>query len=375
VNDHPLISIIITTSNRCELLPRAINSAINQTYKNIEIIIINDASVDQTENIIKEYQKLYSNIIYIKNDVPSGANVSRNKGINIARGKFIAGLDDDDEFLHNRIELLLKNYDEKYAFVTSLNIIKTDNELNYSKCPKIVTLKHMKKDNILMNQAFIEKSRILKIGSYDEELSAYQDYDMWIRLILEYGKVKVLQEYTQKVYFETNRKRISTNIKKRFYGYFRFYKKHKELFSEIEKKNFLSIFYIIRNKKVSLKTFFTIKTDLHEISLLHILDTSRFQYQAIINLYETLNQLDKGEKYILYGYGSVGKLILPLIKDNIVGIIDKNLSTNTIIEGIPIIGIHQIKDLTKNILLSPFIHKRAILKDLKNIDCKIINIF
>lgn len=370
---NDLVSIIITTRNREDLLPRALNSVINQTYKDIEIIIIDDCSTDKTQEVIKNYQELYSNIIYIKNNIPSGANVSRNKGIKIAKGKFIAGLDDDDEFMPNRIELLLKNYDEKYAFITSLNIIQSDYELRYSQAPEVVTIEHMKQDNILMNQAFIEKDRLIKIGLYDINLTAYQDYDMWVRLILQYGNVKVLQIFTQKVYFQNNRKRITNDMNKRFKGYFSFYKKHKKLFSKTEKKNFLSVFYFIRKKKLSINTFLILRTDKHENTLLQLLNTEKFQYLIIQNLFNSLSQLT--EKYVLYGYGNVGKLIFPIIKNNIVAIIDKSLEKNTFINDIPVIDIKQIKHYSKNIILTPIPYKNDILEELKDIDCTIINIF
>ncbi len=120
---QPLVTIIITTYNRCKLLPRALKSAINQTYSNIEIIVVDDASNDYTTQIVQEYLLNDTRIKYIKNENRSGANMSRNKAILAAKGTFIAGLDDDDEFLPDRIRLLVKNYDPSYAFVTSLNII------------------------------------------------------------------------------------------------------------------------------------------------------------------------------------------------------------------------------------------------------------
>ena len=242
-----LVSVIITTCNRCELLPRAIDSVINQTYKNIEIIIIDDSSTDKTQDVIKNYQKEYSSIIYIRNDSSFGANVSRNKGIKMAKGKFIAGLDDDDEFMPNRIELLLKNYDDKYAFITSNNIIINETSFTTSILP-FVKLENMLSNNILYNQALVEKHRIIEVGLYDEKLTACQDYDLWMRLIIKYGEVKVIKETTQIIHVITSLNRISSKSKSKYFGYFNFYKKYKYLMDEYARKQHLMRISDIRNR-------------------------------------------------------------------------------------------------------------------------------
>lgn len=243
-----LVSIIITTCNRCELLPRAINSAKNQTYKNIEIIIIDDCSSDSTNEIILNYQKQDSRIRYIKNDIQSGANVSRNKGIKASSGRFIAGLDDDDEFMPNRIELLVKNYDEQYAFITSNNIIIQNGSLYITTYKSIVNLEDMLFDNAIDNQGLISKSRLQEVGLYDEELTACQDYDIWIKLILKYGEIKVIEESTQIIYRNSSKQSISTKSRNKYYGYFNFYRKYKYLMNDYHRKAHLIRIYDIKKR-------------------------------------------------------------------------------------------------------------------------------
>lgn len=243
-----LVSIIITTHNRAQLLPRAIDSVINQTYKNIEIIVVDDCSSDNTTQIVKEHIKKDDRVRYIKNKKKSGANVSRNKGILSAQGKFIAGLDDDDEFMPNRIELLLENYDEKYAFITSNNIIIHDGFLHFTKCKSIINIEDMLFDNIINNQGLILKSRLQEVGLYDEKLTACQDYDIWMKLILKYGKVKIIEESTQIIYRNSLKQSISTKSRKKYYGYFNFYKRYKYLMNDYHKKAHLIRIYDIKSK-------------------------------------------------------------------------------------------------------------------------------
>ena len=359
---QPLVTIIITTYNRCKLLPRALKSAINQTYSNIEIIVVDDASNDYTTQIVQEYLLNDTRIKYIKNENRSGANVSRNKAVSAAKGVFIAGLDDDDEFLPDRIRLLIKNYDPSYAFITSLNIIQFDTYQNYSRTPEVVTLEHMKEDNVLMNQALIEKQRLVEVGLYDEALTAYQDYDIWIRLIQKFGNVKVLQKYTQKVYFESHRERISTLSQKRFKGYFNFYKKHKSLFSMEQRKFFLATFYTIRNKKISISTYLSLKTMHNEAKLSKLLDNPNFHYYIVQNFYENLQKIDKSKHYVLYGYGSIGKLLFPLLKPNILAIVDSSFGETKKIDNIPVITYDNILDYSENLLLTPTPYRDEILQ-------------
>ncbi len=104
-----LITIIITTYKRSNLIERALKSVLNQTYKNLEIIVVDDnANEPEERRKTKEIIEKYDNIIYIQNEKNLGGALSRNEGIYRAKGKFIAFLDDDDEYREDKIE---KQYD------------------------------------------------------------------------------------------------------------------------------------------------------------------------------------------------------------------------------------------------------------------------
>jgi glycosyltransferase involved in cell wall biosynthesis len=369
MKNNPLISIIITTKNREDLLKRAISSVINQTYSNLEIIIINDASEDNTKEILEEFEKLDSRIKVIHNKKTLGSNPSRNIAIDIAKGKFIAGLDDDDEFMPNRIEVLLKNYDEKYAFVTSWNIVIKKGGIKSFRQPKEeIELNDVLVDNLLMNQGLIEKQRIINANMYDEKLVSCQDYDMWLRLILKYGKVKVVQEYLQLIHEDDNITRISTLSKIKFSGYLKFYKKYKYLMNLTQKKDWLFRFYDLRKKKLSKKTLLTLTNNYNAQELLTYYinnNAIEYKYSTLINFYDFIDSIDLSKKYILYGYGSLGKLIFPFLKNNLLAIIDKNLDILEI-NNIKIIKIDDLS-LYKNItiIVSPIIHLPEIINNIK----------
>ena len=320
----PLVSIIITTKNRDSLIKRCINSVINQTYSNLEIIIINDASKDNTKKILNEFKRLDSRIKVIHNKRTLGSNPSRNVAINIAKGKFVAGLDDDDEFFLDRIEKLVTNYDSKYSFITSNNRLIYDDAFKDTNMPQIVTLKMMTFENVIMNQGLIKLSRIKKVGKYDENFAACQDYDLWMRLIIRYGNVKVLKDVTQKVYSEESRLRISSKSKNKFSAYFRFYNTYKYLMKQKAKKHHLYRLYNIRNKKLSYKTSLILSNEKDKQNIF-----KNNLYKETINTLTFLASL-KEQTYILYGYGTLAKIIFPLIKENLLAIIDQSLSDKQI---------------------------------------------
>lgn len=107
MNMNELVSVIVPTY-KSRYLQECLNSILQQTYKNIEIIIVDDYSNDGTLDIIKSYAAIYNNIIYIESNVNQGVGASRNKGITIAGGKYIAFLDHDDLWEPNKIEVQME---------------------------------------------------------------------------------------------------------------------------------------------------------------------------------------------------------------------------------------------------------------------------
>lgn len=128
-----LISVIIPTYNRQEFLIEAIDSVLKQKYPNIEIIIIDDNSSDETEERVNKRYSEFSNIYYYKNKVNMGPGYNRLLGFNKANGEYIIFLDDDDyytdyNFFHDAIEKFNKN--KNLAFVSGNNYIKNEDEDN-----------------------------------------------------------------------------------------------------------------------------------------------------------------------------------------------------------------------------------------------------
>lgn len=103
MDEKVLVSVVIPVYNRADTIKRAVESVLEQTYKNVEIIIIDDGSTDGTIDQLKELEQMESSIRVFKQD-HKGANAARNLGIEKARGGFIAFQDSDDEWLPSKLE-------------------------------------------------------------------------------------------------------------------------------------------------------------------------------------------------------------------------------------------------------------------------------
>lgn len=106
----PKVSVVIPTHNRSSLLRRAIQSVLDQTYQDFEIIVVDDASTDDTEAVVKGFAD--ERIRYVRHSENRGEAASRNTGIRLAKGEYIAGHDDDDVWLPPKLEKQVKAFEK-----------------------------------------------------------------------------------------------------------------------------------------------------------------------------------------------------------------------------------------------------------------------
>lgn len=216
-NEESLVSVYICTYNRSHLLKRAIYSVLSQNYENIQIVVCSDNSTDDTDAVMEEFLQKYSNIIYLKMPVNSGACAARNKAIKHCSGKFITGLDDDDYFEANRIETFIQNKEllKKYSFLSSSYKYKTKNNLRTILMEdRSFSINDIVMENKVGNQVFTLKSNLMAIGSFDIDLPAWQDHDVWIRLISEFGPGKRIPVATYVIDVSHEHERVSKSDKK-----------------------------------------------------------------------------------------------------------------------------------------------------------------
>lgn len=243
----PAVSVIIPTYNREKLIIKALESVLNQTFSDFEILVIDDASTDNTESEIKKLNN--DKIIYYKLDKNGGQCIARNYGIKRANGKFIAFLDSDDEWLPTKLE---KQYNcfmngspslgSVYSYSYSRDMIKDKTTLisgNYHRgdiyhkvlsgfCPPTPSL------------FMIKKEALEKINYFDENLITFVDLDLHIRTAKNY-----LFDYIEEpliIKYEQIGDQYVNNFEKRYNGYGLFIKKwENEIINTIGEKGLLSL--------------------------------------------------------------------------------------------------------------------------------------
>lgn len=204
---NQLVSVYITTCNRLEKLKKALASVQNQTYTNIEIIVADDSSSDGTEAYMCRYIKEFDNVKYIRNNERKGACINRNNAISLAQGYFITGLDDDDEFTNNRVELFIENWDDKYSFLCAnyYNVYDEEKFLAFSKKQKNreYNYKNLLFHNVATNQVFTKTDYLKSINGFSPEMRRLQDWDTWLRLAYLQGQFLFLKECTYYMHHQT----------------------------------------------------------------------------------------------------------------------------------------------------------------------------
>jgi len=188
----PLVSVIIPTHNRPEMLEQAISSVLLQSYPHIEIIVVNDAG-RSVESVIAQYN-LRGTITYIESDKSSGPSRARNLGIAISQGKYLLYLDDDDRLYADHVQRLVHCIE-----TTSYRAVYTDSyqAIQVEKEGRWETIGHrlLHSFDFDYNRIFIdnfipilcimhERALFEETGAFDETLLTHEDWELWIRLSL-----------------------------------------------------------------------------------------------------------------------------------------------------------------------------------------------
>jgi glycosyltransferase involved in cell wall biosynthesis len=223
----PLISVYMPTYNRVQMAIRAIESVLAQDYPNIELLVVDDASKDDTWQVLTNKYVNDERVRLFRQNTGQGACAARNRAITEAKGDFVTGIDDDDEFLPNRLSSLYQAYDDKYSCVCSGYIWDygtVQKRLFTSR--QEVTLSELLDLHTLSNQALVKRERMLALGGFDIGLAAFQDYDMWVRVVQAFGPALRIAEPSYKVNVGHELGRI-TNSPKRLDAHKQFVAKHR----------------------------------------------------------------------------------------------------------------------------------------------------
>lgn len=187
---QPLVSVIITTYNRVGIVSRCIDSVLNQNYKNLEIIVVDDCSTDNTEEFFsKNYRK---EVKYIRHEMNLGVQYASNTGYKYASGKYVAFIGDDDKWSDNnklieQVNIFESDKNNRFGVVTTdVKIISKDKKYKKNIIKPKNLLKHiLSKNGVIYGSAALLRSDIFKqAGMFAKDLPRGTDSDVFRRIIL-----------------------------------------------------------------------------------------------------------------------------------------------------------------------------------------------
>ena len=201
------ISIIIPTYNREKLIGNSIRSVLNQTYKNLEVIVVDDGSTDNTENEVNKIED--ERLKYIKLQLNNGSSNARNIGIKNAIGQYVSFQDSDDRYYPEKLEKQIKNIINKNSildfckikviFNSSYSFFYPNERQEKSILEGNTFEELISRGNFISTQTMLVKTNFIKKYYFDPNMPRLQDYDLLLRMI---PKVKI--SYTKEVLVDLN---------------------------------------------------------------------------------------------------------------------------------------------------------------------------
>ena len=190
MEDKPLVSVIIPTFNRANFIARAVTDALKQSYHNIEVIVVDDASTDLTSAVVQDIDDPRVN--YLRLEQNSGPSTARNRGVNLAQGEFIAFLDSDDEWDERKIELQLdaiRKQQNPYHIVCYTQASVIENDGSYLLPTRGIAKDEPVGDYVLCgNDGLIQTSSIMMSRKlaisypFPTDQTTFEDWDLFLRL-------------------------------------------------------------------------------------------------------------------------------------------------------------------------------------------------
>ncbi|GBE39173.1 MAG TPA: glycosyltransferase [Nitrospirae bacterium] len=203
----PKVSVIIPTYNRAVQAAKAIRSVLDQTYRDLEVIVVDDCSSDDTEEAVKRLND--NRIVYIRHDINKGGAAARNTGIRLAKGEFIAFQDSDDEWMPEKLEKQMQVFENSPpdTGVVYTGFWRVENsKRTYIPYPWVTRKEgaiheELLKGNFITTQAALVKKECFdKAGMFDDSLPRLQDWELWLRISKYYG-FKCVDEPLLVVYY------------------------------------------------------------------------------------------------------------------------------------------------------------------------------
>ncbi|GIU81227.1 MAG: glycosyltransferase [Acidobacteria bacterium] len=215
----PYFSVIIPTYNRAQFIKQTIESVLNQTFTDFEIIVVDDGSTDNTKEVVESIKDERIVYHYKRNEERS---VARNTGVKLARGEYVTFLDSDDLLYENHLQTALEmveKYNQPEWFHLGYEIKNladgTCKKINF--LPEIANSKLIEGNHLSCRGVFIRKDIALK-NPFNPKLSSSEDYELWLRLASRYplycdNKVtSVLVQHDSRSVTKVNKEKLISQI-------------------------------------------------------------------------------------------------------------------------------------------------------------------
>lgn len=226
----PVVSVIVPAHDRATTLPRAIRSALNQSCNDLEVIVVDDGSTDNTPDVVRGLQD--ERVRFRRFDDQRGANVARNEGVDLARGQFVSFLDSDDELHPRHLERVLEMFRAEGAgcdgVFTSYQLVRGDAVVHVSSPEeRYVTYREMLDDNAIgVFSCATFRAPIFEHVRPDPDLVCWQDYDFFLRALRRGHRIHGLKRTLVSCHESENG--IGANLQRRVRGTRRFREKHRD---------------------------------------------------------------------------------------------------------------------------------------------------
>jgi glycosyltransferase involved in cell wall biosynthesis len=246
--NNEIVSIIMPTFNCEKTIQRAIESVYAQSYRNWELVIVDDCSFDSTIEKIEALLTNHSNVFLIKNGINGGSSFARNKGLKNARGRYIVFLDGDDTLFDDFLEKQLNFLKKKQAVIVTASYYRiAANSNTIYMVPKEITYRNLLRGNPISCLTTLYDRKIIGNKFFAENLRYCEDYVFWLDILRE-GIVAYGNQETLANYF------INPNSKSR--NKFRLIKYMWIVYHKTQHKNIIeSFYYLIRWAFYGLKKY------------------------------------------------------------------------------------------------------------------------
>lgn len=229
----PTVSVIIPTHSRPKILKAAIKSVLDQTYSDLEIIVVDDGLKERAQSVVEKFSD--SRMRYIQHEVEKGGGAARNTGIKNSTGKFIAFLDDDDEWLPDKLEIQMGEFSQSDSDVGFSHTAVKIEYPNHTTTTHVTAGVHdFSKYVLRWFSEFLTVTLMVKrevfnsVGMFDEEFPSHQETDLMIRICQRYKGLGIDRPLTI-VHVSTDS--IGNDIQKRIVGRKLILKKHVALYA------------------------------------------------------------------------------------------------------------------------------------------------